>query len=60
MENKQEVNGTKMIYMEQTIQMLSIVNKDNPEFVKTLVERGQVKELKTGQKYLVMVCISLV
>ena len=46
--------NTKIIYMEPTIQLLATINKDNPEFIKTLVESGQVKELKGGQKYLVV------
>lgn len=46
--------NTKIIYMEPTIQLLATINKDNPEFIKILVESGQVKELKDGQKYLVV------
>jgi|TARA_B110000908_G_scaffold115485_1_gene135412 hypothetical protein len=46
--------NTKIIYMEPTIQLLANINKDNPEFIKTLVESGQVKEMKDGQKYLVV------
>tara|TARA_B110000259_G_scaffold138099_1_gene155481 strand:+ start:230 stop:391 length:162 start_codon:yes stop_codon:yes gene_type:complete len=46
--------NTKIIYMEPTIQLLANINKDNPEFVKTLIESGQVKELKGGQKYLII------
>lgn len=46
--------NTKIIYMEPTIQLLATINKDNPEFIKTLVESGQVKEMKDGQKYLVV------
>jgi hypothetical protein len=44
----------KVIYMEPTIQMLAFLNKENPNYVKTLIESGTVKELEGGQKYLVI------
>lgn len=44
----------KVIYMESTIQILAHINRENPEYVKSLIESGQVKELEGGQKYLVI------
>jgi hypothetical protein len=40
--------------MEPTIQLLAFLNKENPDYVKSLIESGQVKELEGGQKYLVI------
>ena len=42
----------KVIYMEQTLQLLATVNQDNPEFIKDLLSSGQVKETEDGKKYL--------
>ncbi len=44
----------KIIYMEPTIQILAHINRENPNYVKTLIESGTVKELEGGQKYLVI------
>lgn len=44
----------KEIYMEQTIQLLAFINKDNPDFIKNLIGLGEVKELESGVKYLVI------
>jgi hypothetical protein len=40
--------------MEPTIQILAHINRENPNYVKTLIESGTVKELEGGQKYLVI------
>lgn len=42
----------KVIYMEQTLQLLANINRDNPEFIKELLASGQVKEPEDGKKYL--------
>jgi len=40
--------------MEQTIQFLAFINRENPDFIKELIELGEVKELESGVKYLVI------
>jgi hypothetical protein len=44
----------KEIYMEQTIQLLSLIYKENPDFIKNLIGLGEIKELESGVKYLVI------
>ena len=44
----------KEIYMEPTIQLLAFINRENPDFIKNLIGLGEVKELESGVKYLVI------
>ena len=46
----------KIIYMGQTINMLAQIklNEGDKESIKALVDSGEVKELESGLKYLVI------
>ena len=44
----------KVIYIEETLQLLANSNRDNPEYIKNLLATGQIKETEGGIKYLII------
>jgi formamidopyrimidine-DNA glycosylase len=45
---------SKVIYMEQTISEIARLTADKPEIFQALLKSGEVRETKTGAKYLVI------